>query len=85
MVAETFEFDSSAVDVDLIDLPEGDDFGIPSDEDDDAEVAAELQPPVSGFGNVIVVDNVPVVGPEKQVGVRLRELRPALGGVLNWH
>lgn len=43
-------------------LPEGDDMDIPSDDD---EVQEEDVQTDSGFGNVLVVDNLPKVGPEK--------------------
>lgn len=51
-------------DFDLADvmLPEEDDMGIPSGSDDEQEEDLQTD---SGFGNVLVVDNLPSVGPEK--------------------
>ncbi|RZC52594.1 hypothetical protein C5167_021031 [Papaver somniferum] len=54
-------------DLDSIQLPSGEDFGIPSDDD---EYEEELNNKYdlknkSGFGNIIVVDNLPVVTAEK--------------------
>eukprot|EP00873_Tetraselmis_striata_P009974 jgi/Tetstr1/430238/TSEL_020066.t1 len=46
-----------------VELPEGEDMGIPSDDDEDVEEEVQTE---SGFGRVIVVDNLPSVGPEKQ-------------------
>ncbi|RZR94433.1 hypothetical protein BHM03_00023120 [Ensete ventricosum] len=61
--------DLSSVDLDSIQLPPGEDFGIKScffcsDDDDDLyqEDPLEFE---AGFGNIIVVDNLPVVPPEK--------------------
>ncbi|KAL6008103.1 Eukaryotic translation initiation factor 3 subunit B [Asimina triloba] len=56
--------DLSQVDLDSIKLPPGEDFGIKSDDDEDLlrEDPLEFE---SGFQNVIVVDNLPVVAPEK--------------------
>ncbi|THU54819.1 hypothetical protein C4D60_Mb11t00070 [Musa balbisiana] len=56
--------DLSSVDLDSIQLPRGEDFGIKSDDDDDLyqEDPLEFE---AGFGNIIVVDNLPVVPPEK--------------------
>ncbi|KAF8379127.1 hypothetical protein HHK36_028556 [Tetracentron sinense] len=55
--------DLSEVDFDAIKLPPGEDSGIRSDDDDLLEEDnLEFE---SGFGNVIVVDNLPVVPPEK--------------------
>eukprot|EP00252_Welwitschia_mirabilis_P007655 TRINITY_DN1925_c0_g2_i1.p1 TRINITY_DN1925_c0_g2~~TRINITY_DN1925_c0_g2_i1.p1 ORF type:complete len:719 (+),score=135.17 TRINITY_DN1925_c0_g2_i1:149-2305(+) len=54
--------DFSKVDLDSIRLPPGEDFGIKSDEEQEEEDALEFE---SGFGNIIVVDNLPVVPPEK--------------------
>lgn len=45
-----------------VQLPPGDDMGIKSDDDDVDEEEIETE---SGFGSVIVVGNLPVVGPEK--------------------
>lgn len=55
--------DLSDVDLDSIRLPPGEDFGILSD-DDDLREEEELEFD-QGFGNVIVVDNLPVVPREK--------------------
>lgn len=49
-------------DFDEIVLPRGEDFGVPSD--DDESEGDELNEE-TGFGSVIVVDNTPVVGSEK--------------------
>ncbi|KAI9100011.1 hypothetical protein K1719_024229 [Acacia pycnantha] len=55
--------DLSTIDLDSIRLPPGDDFGIVSDDEDTfQEENLELD---SGFGNIIVVDNLPVVPREK--------------------
>ncbi|CAN1846912.1 Eukaryotic translation initiation factor 3 subunit B [Linum perenne] len=55
--------DLSQVDLDSIQLPAGENFGILSDDDD---VLQEEQLDFdSGFGNIIVVDNLPVVPFEK--------------------
>ncbi|XP_039114285.1 eukaryotic translation initiation factor 3 subunit B-like [Dioscorea cayenensis subsp. rotundata] len=56
--------DISSVDLDSIQRPPGEDFGIKSDDDEDLyqEDGFEME---AGFGNVIVVDNLPVVPPEK--------------------
>lgn len=55
--------DISKVDLDSVHLPPGEDMGILSDDGDLAEGdALEFD---NGFGNVIVVDNVPVVPKEK--------------------
>ncbi|BBN19832.1 translation initiation factor 3 subunit B [Marchantia polymorpha subsp. ruderalis] len=54
--------DWSQVDLDSIELPEGENFGILSDDDQEEEEILETN---TGFGNVIVVDNLPVVAPEK--------------------
>jgi translation initiation factor 3 subunit B len=42
-------------------LPDGDDMGIPSD-DEEEDVSIETE---SGFGNIVVVDNIPQVSQEK--------------------
>nr|URM60686.1 CPP family protein [Gymnema sylvestre] len=55
--------DLSEVDLDSIRLPPGEDFGILSD-DDDLREEEELEFD-QGFGNIIVVDNLPVVPREK--------------------
>ncbi|ONK77270.1 uncharacterized protein A4U43_C02F4820 [Asparagus officinalis] len=56
--------DISSVDLDSITLPPGEDFGIESDDDEDLfqEDPLEFE---GGFRNIIVVDNLPVVPPEK--------------------
>uniref|UniRef100_A0A0D6QWQ8 Eukaryotic translation initiation factor 3 subunit B n=1 Tax=Araucaria cunninghamii TaxID=56994 RepID=A0A0D6QWQ8_ARACU len=54
--------DFSQVDLDSIQLPPGEDFGIKSDDEEEEEESLEFE---TGFGNVIVVDNLPVVPPEK--------------------
>eukprot|EP00252_Welwitschia_mirabilis_P007653 TRINITY_DN1925_c0_g1_i1.p1 TRINITY_DN1925_c0_g1~~TRINITY_DN1925_c0_g1_i1.p1 ORF type:complete len:724 (+),score=157.56 TRINITY_DN1925_c0_g1_i1:218-2389(+) len=54
--------DFSKIDLDSIRLPPGEDFGIKSEDEADEEDALEFE---SGFGNIIVVDNLPVVPPEK--------------------
>ncbi|MCL7043372.1 hypothetical protein MKW94_026081 [Papaver nudicaule] len=51
------------VDLDSIQLPSGEDFGIPSD--DEATLAEDNLVIESGFGNIIVIDNLPVVTSEK--------------------
>ncbi|KAF4348034.1 hypothetical protein CsatB_006468 [Cannabis sativa] len=55
--------DLSEIDLDSIRLPPGEDFGIKSDDEDvfrDENMEFD-----SGFGNIIVVDNIPVVPREK--------------------
>lgn len=54
--------DLSSIDLDSIHLPPGDNCGIPSDDDVVQEENLEFD---SGFGNIIVVDNLPVVPKEK--------------------
>ncbi|KAI5067602.1 hypothetical protein GOP47_0018130 [Adiantum capillus-veneris] len=54
--------DFSKINLDDIVLPPGEDFGIKSDDDEEEEEVSEFE---SGFGNVIVVDRLPVVAPEK--------------------
>lgn len=49
-------------DIEDVMLPEGDDMGIASDSDEEQEEDVQTE---SGFGNVLVVDNLPAVGPEK--------------------
>mmetsp|Transcript_2751 Transcript_2751/g.4396 ORF Transcript_2751/g.4396 Transcript_2751/m.4396 type:complete len:713 (+) Transcript_2751:120-2258(+) len=65
--------DWSQVDVAKLEIPNGDDMGIPSDDEgvDEAEVTTE-----SGFGSVIVVDNLPCV-PE----AKLAKLTTVLGKI----
>lgn len=55
--------DLSSIDLDSIHLPPGDNCGIPSDDDD--VIQEENLEFDSGFGNIIVVDNLPVVPKEK--------------------
>nr|AIZ68196.1 eukaryotic translation initiation factor 3 subunit B-like protein [Albuca bracteata] len=64
VMAQRLGKDLSSIDVDAITLPPGDDFGIKSDDDEDLyqEDPLEFE---GGFRNVIVVDNLPVVPPEK--------------------
>ncbi|KAJ0961633.1 hypothetical protein J5N97_001130 [Dioscorea zingiberensis] len=54
----------SSADLNAIQIPPGEDFGIKSDDDEDLyqEDGFEME---AGFGNIIVVDNLPVVPPEK--------------------
>ncbi|KAJ3697547.1 hypothetical protein LUZ61_001252 [Rhynchospora tenuis] len=56
--------DLSKIDFDKILLPPGEDFGIKSD---DKDILHEEEPQEfeTGYGNVIVVDNLPLVSPEK--------------------
>ncbi|XP_010933521.1 eukaryotic translation initiation factor 3 subunit B [Elaeis guineensis] len=56
--------DLSSVDLDSIQLPPGEDFGIKSDDDEDLHQEDPLEFE-AGFGNIIMVDNLPVVPPEK--------------------
>uniref|UniRef100_R7WCX8 Eukaryotic translation initiation factor 3 subunit B n=1 Tax=Aegilops tauschii TaxID=37682 RepID=R7WCX8_AEGTA len=62
--ARELGIDLDSVDVDSITLPPGEDFGILSDDEDllQNEDIPELE---MGFANIIVVDNLPVVPPEK--------------------
>ncbi|KAJ7527924.1 hypothetical protein O6H91_16G076300 [Diphasiastrum complanatum] len=54
--------DWGQVNLDDIQLPPGEDFGIKSDDEEEEEEILETE---TGFSNVIVVDNLPVVAPEK--------------------
>ncbi|KAK9090555.1 hypothetical protein Sjap_023732 [Stephania japonica] len=63
--ANRLGIDLSRLDLDSITLPPGQDFGIISDDDEDVLRDEEPMQFESGFGNVIVVDNLPVVPPEK--------------------
>eukprot|EP00271_Cylindrocystis_brebissonii_P008842 TRINITY_DN23358_c0_g1_i1.p1 TRINITY_DN23358_c0_g1~~TRINITY_DN23358_c0_g1_i1.p1 ORF type:complete len:867 (-),score=244.90 TRINITY_DN23358_c0_g1_i1:372-2972(-) len=54
--------DWSQVNLDDVVLPPGEDFGIRSDDEEEEEEALESE---SGFGSVIVVDNLPNVEPSK--------------------
>ncbi|KAL8214149.1 hypothetical protein R6Q57_003598 [Mikania cordata] len=62
--AAQLNIDFSGVDWNSIRLPHGEDCGIKSDDDDDLieEDSLEFD---AGFGNIIVVDNLPVVPKEK--------------------
>uniref|UniRef100_A0A7S0RNS6 Eukaryotic translation initiation factor 3 subunit B n=1 Tax=Pyramimonas obovata TaxID=1411642 RepID=A0A7S0RNS6_9CHLO len=62
-IAATGEPYLKTIKLDDVVLPEGDDMGIPS-EDEEEEEEEELRTE-SGFGNVIVVDNLPQIGQEK--------------------
>lgn len=62
--AQRLGIDLTAVDLDSIQLPPREDFGIKSDDDEDLYQEDPLEFEV-GFGNIIVVDNLPVVPPEK--------------------
>ncbi|XP_031473083.1 eukaryotic translation initiation factor 3 subunit B-like [Nymphaea colorata] len=63
LVVDPSQIDVSRVDLDSIQLPPGENFGILSDDEDVIE--SETLEYDSGFENVIVVDNLPVVGPDK--------------------
>lgn len=54
--------DWSQVDLDSVVLPPGEDCGIKSDDEEEEEEVLETD---TGFGNVIVVDNLPIVAIEK--------------------
>ncbi|GJP44939.1 hypothetical protein CLOM_g4337 [Closterium sp. NIES-68] len=54
--------DWSQVNLEALQLPEGEDFDIKSDDEEEELEVVESE---TGFGNVIVVDNLPVVPPEK--------------------
>ncbi|PSS11951.1 Eukaryotic translation initiation factor 3 subunit B like [Actinidia chinensis var. chinensis] len=61
--ASRLGIDLSQVDLDSIRLPPGEDFGIKSDDEDlNEEDRLEFD---TGFGSIIVVDNLPVVPKEK--------------------
>jgi len=55
-------FPYDGFDLEELILPDGDDMGIPSDDEDVQEEETDFE---SGFGSVIVVDNLPVVPEEK--------------------
>ncbi|XP_070025650.1 eukaryotic translation initiation factor 3 subunit B-like [Nicotiana tabacum] len=62
-IAARIGVELSQIDLDSIHLPPGEDCGIPSDDDDLME-----EDPLefdAGFGNILVVDNLPVVPKEK--------------------
>ncbi|KAK4379539.1 hypothetical protein RND71_001401 [Anisodus tanguticus] len=62
-IADRVGVDITQIDLDSIHLPPGEDFGIPSDDDDVMEEdSLEFD---NGFGNILVVDNLPVVPKEK--------------------
>ncbi|KAG0448570.1 hypothetical protein HPP92_027767 [Vanilla planifolia] len=71
--------DLSVVDLNAINLPPGEDFGIKRCDDEEDlyhEESLELE---SGFGNVIVVDNLPIVSSEKfekLEGVIRKDIQP---------
>ncbi|CAI5968533.1 unnamed protein product [Closterium sp. NIES-64] len=54
--------DWSQVNLEALQLPEGEDFDIKSEDEEEELEVVESE---TGFGNVIVVDNLPVVPPEK--------------------
>ncbi|XP_025801980.1 eukaryotic translation initiation factor 3 subunit B-like isoform X2 [Panicum hallii] len=62
--ARELGIDLSSIDLDAITLPAGEDLDTPSDDD---EILQNEDPPEveMGFANTIVVDNLPVVPPEK--------------------
>ncbi|XP_074290101.1 eukaryotic translation initiation factor 3 subunit B-like [Silene latifolia] len=60
--AAALGIDLSQVNWDSIKLPPGEDFGIKSDDEDLREEEVEFE---QGFGNIVVVDNLPQVLPEK--------------------
>lgn len=55
-------FPFEGFDFDNLQLPDDDDFGVPSDEDDVEEDEVEAE---TGFGSVIVVSDLPQIVPEK--------------------
>lgn len=62
--AKDLGIDISQIDLDSIILPPGEDFGIPSDDEEEIRHEENLEFE-GGFGNVIVVDHLPCVPPEK--------------------
>ncbi|MQM15581.1 hypothetical protein Taro_048527 [Colocasia esculenta] len=62
--AQRLGINLASVDLDAVRLPPGDDFGVPSDDDEDLLARDDLEFAL-GFGSIIVVDNLPVVPPEK--------------------
>ncbi|KAL5698942.1 Eukaryotic translation initiation factor 3 subunit B [Ranunculus cassubicifolius] len=62
--AKDIGIDLSQIDLDSITLPPGDDLDIPSDDEEELRHEEGLQFE-SGYGNVIVVDHLPCVPPEK--------------------
>ncbi|KAF5175883.1 Eukaryotic translation initiation factor 3 subunit b [Thalictrum thalictroides] len=63
--ADELNFDLTQIDLDSIKLPPGEDFGIPSDDDEEDLRLEENLEFEAGYGNVIVVDHLPCVPPEK--------------------
>ncbi|CAK9172649.1 unnamed protein product [Ilex paraguariensis] len=57
--------DISSIDLDSIELPPDEDFGIESDDDEDVFGDNDDIILDTAFGNAIVVDNLPMVPPEK--------------------
>ncbi|KAF6171307.1 hypothetical protein GIB67_036975 [Kingdonia uniflora] len=55
----------SEIDLDSITLPQGEDFGIPSDDEEDELRQEDIMEFESGLTNAIVVDNLPAVPKEK--------------------
>ncbi|KAK6804239.1 hypothetical protein RDI58_002023 [Solanum bulbocastanum] len=62
-ISDRLGVDLTQIDLDSIHLPPGDDLGIPSDDEDLLEEDALEED--QGFGNILVVDNLPVVPKEK--------------------
>ncbi|KAF5461330.1 hypothetical protein F2P56_017440 [Juglans regia] len=62
--ADRLGIDLSTVDLDSISLPPGQDFGILSDDEDVLQGGDNPELDI-GFGNIIIVDNLPVVPREK--------------------
>ncbi|CAA2962368.1 eukaryotic translation initiation factor 3 subunit B-like, partial [Olea europaea subsp. europaea] len=61
--AARLNIDLSSLELDSIRLPPGEDFGVISDDEDlKGEDPLEFE---EGFGNIVVVDNLPVVPKEK--------------------
>ncbi|KAJ6829022.1 eukaryotic translation initiation factor 3 subunit B-like [Iris pallida] len=63
--AQRLGIDLSSVDLDSIRLPPGEDFGIKSDDDEELYREEDPLEHDAGVGNIVVVDNLPVVPPEK--------------------
>ncbi|XP_015057434.1 eukaryotic translation initiation factor 3 subunit B [Solanum pennellii] len=62
-ISERLGVDLAKINLDSIHLPPGDDMGIPSDDEDLLKEDAMEED--QGFGNILVVDNLPVVPKEK--------------------
>ncbi|PIA45848.1 hypothetical protein AQUCO_01600232v1 [Aquilegia coerulea] len=62
--AAELNLDFSQIDLDSIKLPPGEDFDIPSDDEEELRQEENLEFD-AGYGNVIVVDHLPCVPPEK--------------------